>query len=369
MSHMDRALSLARTALGSVSPNAAVGAVVVRDGTIVGEGYTQPPGGAHAEVMAIRQAGAKASGATLYVTLEPCSHHGRTPPCAKAVVEAGIAEVHVSVIDPNPLVDGSGLALLERAGVRTHVGDGAEVAREVMESFLKFITTDLPFVTAKYAVSMDGKAATRTGDSKWISGEEARRYVHQMRTVSDAIMVGVNTVLADDPRLTARDADDASAGRQPLRVVVDSRGRTPPSARLLSQPGESLIVVARPGEAAGHRLAEAGAEVKFLPAENGSVDLARLLEVLGQRSITSVLVEGGGTLLGALFDRGLVDKVTAFIAPTIIGGREAPGPIEGVGSEQVANASRLERVNVMRFGRDVAIVGYCGETNLVHRNS
>ena len=368
MTYMERALSLARKALGSASPNPAVGAVVVEDGAIVGEGWTQPPGQAHAELVALRQAGLKAVGATMYVTLEPCNHHGRTAPCTDAIIQAGIAEVHASMLDPNPDVTGGGLDRLREAGITAHVGEGEQEAREVMEAYLKFIATGLPFVTAKFAMTLDGKIATRTGDSKWITGPEARRWVHQLRAPSDAIMVGVNTVVSDDPQLTARDEVDDPLQRQPLRVVVDSRGRTPCQARLLAQPGRTLIAVADATEARRRQLAEAGAEVEALPASDGSVDLARLLESLGGRSVTSVLVEGGGTLLGSLFDRGLVDKVVALIAPTIVGGLAAPSPVEGAGVELMAQARPLGHVRVMHFGKDVAIIGYPEASNHVHGN-
>ncbi len=359
MTHMRRALSLARRALGSASPNPAVGAVVAKDGEIVGEGWTQPPGQDHAEIVALRQAGSRAAGASLYVTLEPCNHHGRSPPCTDAIVEAGIAEVHAATLDPNPTVRGGGISRLDEAGVSTHVGEREAQAREVMEAYLRFVTAKKPFVTAKFAMSLDGKIATRTGDSKWITGERARWYVHRLRAESDAVMVGVNTVLTDDPQLTSRTEKATARRRQPLRVVVDSRGRTPPGARLLSEPGRTLIAVGHASEEAGQRLGEAGAEVAAVSAEGGSVDLGALLSLLGRREITSLLVEGGGTLLGSLFDQGLVDKVVAFVAPAVIGGREAPSPVEGDGVATMGEALRLERVRWRRFGRDIAIIGYC----------
>lgn len=366
---MKRALRLGRSALGSVSPNPAVGAVLVRDGEVVGEGRTQPPGQDHAEVVALNQAGARAAGATLYVTLEPCNHRGRTPPCTEAIVEAGVAEVHAAMADPNPRVAGGGLAHIEAAGIGTRVGEGAEEARVLVEAYSKFITTGLPFVTAKFAMSLDGKIATRTGDSRWITGRKARRHAHELRAASDAIMVGVNTVLADDPRLTARDSRGNPRSRQPLRVVVDSRGRVPEQARLLSEPGRTLIAVSGADDAARHLLTESGAEVESFPDQNGAVDLADLLAALGRREATSVLVEGGGTLLGSLFDLGLVDKVVAFIAPAIIGGTSAPSPVAGIGIERIGDALRLHRIGVRRLGSDVAIVGYCQTTSDVHRNS
>ena len=359
--YMARALAQARMALGHVSPNPAVGAVIVKRRTIIGAGYTQPPGSAHAEVVALEQAGEAARGATMYVTLEPCAHFGRTPPCTEAIISAGISEVHMALLDPNPLVSGRGQRQLEEAGIKTYLGEHEEEARELNEAYLKFITTSLPFVIAKFAVSLDGKIATKTGNSKWISGPEARRQVHELRHIVDAVMVGVNTVLADDPQLTARQVK-GGASRQPLRVIVDSYGRTPPRAQALKGPGTTLIATTdalRPGRAKA--LKEAGAELLALPeSEEGMADLAELLRALGQRQITSVLVEGGGALLGSLFDLRLVDKVVAFIAPIIIGG-VASATIEGQGVEKVGQALRLGRLRVERVGDDVMIVGYPGK--------
>ena len=358
MSHMDRALSLARRALGPASPNPSVGAVIVKGSAVVGEGWTQPPGGPHAELVALREADADAAGATLYTTLEPCNHHGRTPPCTQAIVDAGIAAVHVAVHDPNPNVEGGGLELLQRSGIDVTVGEGEDEARVVMEAYLKFVTTGVPFVTARFATSLDGKLATRTGDSRWISSEESRRYAHGMRAVSDAILAGINTVVVDDPQLTARDESGSPLDRQPLRVIVDSRGRTPGDARLLSEPGRTLVAVASVDDATRRRLIDMGVDVESAPGENGAVDLAELLRRLGRRNVTSVMVEGGGTILGSLFDRGLVDKVVAWVAPTIIGGRDAPVAVGGLGAEKIADALKLDRVEVVQMGRDVAIIGY-----------
>jgi len=359
MTPMERALSLAERALGSVSPNPSVGAVIVKDGVIVGEGWTQPPGQAHAEVMAVRQAGEKSAGAALYTTLEPCCHQGRTPPCVSAIVDAGVSEVRAAMIDPNPLVAGKGLSQLNEAGIKTLVGEGEKEARKLTEAYRKFITTGLPFVTAKFAMSLDGKIATRAGDSQWITGDEARRYAHGLRATADAIMAGINTIVADDPQLTARDDSGHPLDRQPLRVVVDSKGRLPEKATLLSQPGRTLVAVAGVDSSTRARIEGSDAEVERVPATDGSVDLMELVRRLGsERDITSLLVEGGGTLLGSLFDRGLVDKVVAFVAPTIIGGRGAVSPVGGEGVETIADALRLERVEVLRFGIDVAMVGY-----------
>jgi len=361
MDYMEQALSLARLALGQVSPNPAVGAVVVKNDVVVGQGYTQPIGSWHAEVVALKQANEKAREGTLYVTLEPCCHYGRTPPCTQAIIAAGIIEVHLSMLDPNPLVSGRGKDELERAGIKTYVGEHEEEAKEINEAYTKFITTGKPFVTAKFAVSLDGKIATKSGDSKWISGEEARKYVHNLRYTSDAIMAGVNTVLADDPQLTARSCGGrgGTARKQPQRVIVDGKGRTPLTARVFRQPGKTLLVLGRIATPEEKTVfAQVGAEVLELPSAGGRVDLEKLLEALGEREITSVLVEGGGILLGSLFDCGLVDKVTAFIAPIIIGGEEAKTAVSGKGVDKVVDSLRLERIRVEKFGEDLMVSGY-----------
>jgi diaminohydroxyphosphoribosylaminopyrimidine deaminase/5-amino-6-(5-phosphoribosylamino)uracil reductase len=361
MDYMKRALSLARLALGSSSPNPAVGAVIVKDGVIIGEGYTQPPGSSHAEVVALRQAGENSGGATMYVTLEPCSYFGRTPPCTQAIIEGGIAEVHIATLDPNPLVSGRGREELEVAGINTYLGEREEEARELNEAYIKFITTGLPFVTAKFAMSLDGKIATRAGDSRWISGEESRDYVHFLRRTVDAIMVGVNTIIADDPRLTARESSSKALKRQPLRVIVDSQARTPPEARVFKEPGITLVATtsaAKPSRA--RKLEKAGAQVLELSPRDGLVDLEELVRELGRREITSLLVEGGSTLFGTFFELGLVDKVIAFIAPMIIGGKGAKLAVGGKGAERIATAMRLGRVRVARLGDDVMICGYVG---------
>ncbi len=358
---MECALSLARLALGYTSPNPAVGTVVVRDGVVVGLGYTQPPGSKHAEVMALEQAGPRAKGAVMYVTLEPCCHYGRTPPCTEAIIKAGISEVHAALIDPNPLVNGKGIEALERAGIRTVLGECEEKAREVNEGYIKFITTGLPFVIAKFAMSLDGKIATQTGDSRWISNEESRKFVHYLRHIVDAIMVGANTVLVDDPQLSARGCSGkgGKTKRQPLRVIVDGKGRTPPAARIFGEPGETILAVAKPldpKKAEDFRMV--GAEVVEFNAKEGVIDLSELLSLLGKRQVTSVLVEGGNKLFGYLFDQKLVDKVLAFVSPIIIGGERAKSAVGGNGVDRVSEALQLNRVRVTEFGNDVLISGY-----------
>ena len=356
---MERAISLARQARGHTSPNPPVGAVVVKDGVVVGEGRTQPAGEHHAEIVALQQAGHSAAGATLYTTLEPCCHFGRTPPCTQAVISAGITGVHVAVIDPNPRVCGQGLAELEQAGI-TVVREPSAAAEELYEAFTKRIKTGLPFVVAKFAMSLDGKIATHTGDSKWVTGPKARALVQDMRRAADAVMVGSTTVLADDPQLTARDDTGAPLDRQPLRVVLDTRCRIPPGSKMFREPGRTLVFVSEEAPISDTaRLTSAGAEV--VPAElgnDGRVDAARVLAELGRRGVVNLLVEGGGTVLGSLFDAGLVDQIQAFVAPVIIGGAGAASPVQGQGVESMAQAWRLERASLEAVGEDWLITGY-----------
>ena len=354
---MRRALELARAAVGSTSPNPPVGAVVVRDGQIVGEGHTQPAGEDHAEKVALRQAGELAHGSRLYVTLEPCSHHGRTPPCTDTIIASGVSEVWASVLDPNPQVSGKGLEQLRQAGILAALGEGREDAEELVAPHAKFITTGTPLVTVKFAMSLDGKIATRSGDSKWITSEKSRRYVHTLRAQSDAILAGIGTVLADDPQLTARDADGAPLPRQPLRVIVDSKGRLSADAALLRQPGRTLVFMSDETAARQSGLESPRAEWVLASGDDGRVDLSAMLSELGRRQITSLFVEGGGTVLGSLFDEGLVDRVIGFVAPVIVGGDAAPSPVSGSGVERIADALRLHGVRLERFGDDVAIMG------------
>jgi diaminohydroxyphosphoribosylaminopyrimidine deaminase/5-amino-6-(5-phosphoribosylamino)uracil reductase len=361
MDYMEQAISLARLALGQVSPNPAVGALVVKDNEVVGQGYTQPPGSSHAEVVALEQAGGEARGSAMYVTLEPCCHQGRTPPCSRAIISAGVAEVHMAMLDPNPLVCGRGKDELETAGVRVFVGEHKQEARDINEAYAKFITSGMPFITVKYAISLDGKIATHSGDSKWISNDEARHYAHNLRYTSDAIMAGVNTVLADNPHLTARccGGRGGTVKKQPLRVIVDGRGRTPPTAQVFNEPGETLLALGRPikpGEA--EAFASLGAELLELPSTGGFIDLEELFKKLAERGITSILVEGGSILLGSMFDRGLVDKVVVFIAPIIIGGEEAKTAVAGKGVAKVVDSFKLKRITIERFGQDIMVSGY-----------
>lgn len=355
---MRLALAEADRALGTTSPNPAVGAVVVLEGRVVGSGHTQPPGGAHAEVMALRQAGDRARGSTVYVTLEPHAHQGRTPPCTDALIEAGVAIVRYAIDDPDAHVSGRGRAALEAAGVRVEVGDGAAESTRLLEGYIKHRTTGLPAVVVKFAASLDGRLGASSGDSRWVSGPGTLEWAHRNRPKLDAIVVGSGTVTIDDPQLTARPSGAAVPVHQPTRIVLDSRGRTPDLARVL-QPGAPTLIATTPASGAAWRasMVHAGAELLELPADDGHVDLRALLEELGRRGMLTVLFEGGGIVLGSLFDRRLVDRVQAIIAPVIIGAASAPGAVAGLGVERMAQAPRLRDIEVTRLGEDVLIEG------------
>ncbi len=352
---MERALALAQAHLGETSPNPTVGAVIVKEGRILGEGWHRGPGHPHAEIMALAQAGEEARGADMYVTLEPCDHYGRTPPCSLAIIRAGIARVFYATPDPNP-VAGGGAQRMEAAGVEVYRGLGEEEAREINRFFFHFIRTGRPYIIAKFAASLDGKIATRTGESQWITGSQARARAHALRGQVDAILVGAGTVLADDPRLTARDAEGRPAPRQPLRVILDSRGRIPLDARVFQPtlPGQTLVATTPKMPPARQRaLAQLGVEVLVVPANlQGWVSWSHLLDALGKRQITSLMVEGGAQVLGSCFQAGAVQEVWAFLAPMIIGGQEAPGPIGGQGFVRLAQAPRLTHVRVESLGKD-----------------
>ncbi|HEX5480636.1 MAG TPA: bifunctional diaminohydroxyphosphoribosylaminopyrimidine deaminase/5-amino-6-(5-phosphoribosylamino)uracil reductase RibD [Dehalococcoidia bacterium] len=356
--HMRRALELADSVLGSTSPNPAVGCVIVRDGRVIAEGATQPPGQAHAEVVALRAAGDAARGADVYVTLEPHNFTGRTPPCTEALIAAGVRVVHVSMLDPNPRVSGGGVAQLRAAGIAVEAGDGEADSRRLLEGYLKHCATGLPFVVAKFAATLDGKIAASSGDSRWVAGEAARAWAHNVRTKVDAIMCGVNNVLLDDPRLTARPGG-VDAARQPLRIVADSRGRTPLDANVLGAGGPTIIATTE-ASPEGWRMdvERAGAEALVLPADaQGRVDLHALMRALGERGVLTLLVEGGGVLHASLFEAGLVDKVHAIIAPKIVGGSAYPA-VAGAGVAHMADAITLQDIEVEPLGDDIAVIGY-----------
>ena len=349
---MRLALRLAARGEGKTRPNPMVGAIVVHSGRIVGQGYHHKAGQPHAEVLALRQAGSRAKGGTLYVTLEPCHHFGRTPPCTEAIVRSGIRRVVAATIDPNPRNRGRGLRFLRSRGIQTRVGILEREAQELNRVFVTWMRLKRPFVTVKVAQSIDGKIATRTGASRWISGPAARAWVHRLRSEVDAILVGVGTVLKDDPRLTARVGRGA---HQPIKIIVDSHLRTSPRARVLSS-GRVIIATTRSApHSKEKRLLRAGAEVLRLPARNGRVHLKSLLRKLAHRKISHVLIEGGGEIIASAFEAHAADRIAVIIAPKIIGGRNAPTVVEGIGITSLNQAITLKNLTVRRLGSDLLI--------------
>jgi len=353
--YIERAIALADRGRGMVSPNPLVGAVVVSsEGRVVGEGWHEGPGSPHAEVLALEAAGANARGSTLYTSLEPCNHHGRTPPCTAAVVRSGVARVVAAMRDPNPVVDGGGFEELRRSGVEVREGVLAEEAARQNEAFVKHVRTGLPFVVWKMAASLDGKVAARDGSSRWITGEAARADVHRLRAWSDAIVVGAGTALVDDPSLTVR--EPGYRGRSPLRVLVDARGRVPATGDLFD--GEAPTLVATTELAPAERRAEwseAGAEVRVCEAEGDRVPLGELVAHLGKRDVQGVLLEGGPTLAFSAVEEGIVDKVVVYLAPKLIGGADAPTVLGGRGFAPIAGAVRLRVRSFDRLGEDLRV--------------
>jgi len=355
---MREALRLAALGWGRTSPNPMVGAVVAKRGRVVGRGYHHRAGEAHAEVLALQEAGGRTRGAELYVNLEPCAHQGKTPPCTKALIAAGVSKVVAAMCDPNPLVNGRGLRALKRAGIETEVGLLGEEASQLNEAYVKHITTGRPFGILKCAMTLDGKIATRTGESRWITSSALRRVVHHLRLGADAILTGSRTVMADDPELTVRRSGRVI--KSPLRVVLDTRGRCSPEAAVFTD-GKASTLLATTNQVAKsvlEQLHQQGVEVLILPEREGRVDLESLLKRLAERGVTSLLVEGGGILGAAAIAAGMVDKVICFIAPKIVGGKDAPTPIEGRGVADMADALELRRVNIRRLGDEVIIQGY-----------
>ena len=355
--YMQQALQIAAYAAGRTSPNPLVGAVIVKDGRVVGQGWHRKAGTEHAEIHALRQAGELAAGATIYVTLEPCSHYGRTGPCSKALIDARIKRVVIAMLDPNPLVAGKGVAMLKAAGIEVETGLLQEQAERLNEVFLKWIMTKMPFAVMKTAMTLDGKIATAAGNSKWISNEVSRRRVHELRDVYDGILVGIGTVLADDPALTTR--LDSPSGKNPLRIVVDSRARTPLTAKVVTDgQAETLIAVTAAAEAAKvEALRQAGVEV-LVVNDGQQVDLKQLFCLLGERGVCSIFVEGGARINYSLLKAGLVDKVYTFIAPKMVGGSSAPGPVGGDGVETLDQAFLLENVETELLAGDILVSGY-----------
>jgi len=352
--YIARAISLAKRGAGWVNPNPMVGAVLVRDGRVIGEGFHQFFGGAHAEVNAIRSAVEPVAGATLYVTLEPCSHEGKTPPCANLVVAENIARVVVAVADPNPLVNGRGIEYLRSYGIQVECGILEDQAVRLNEVFNKFIKTQLPFVVLKSAMTLDGKIATVTNASRWITGERSRRMVHLLRQQLSAVMIGVDTVLFDDPLLNIR---LKGSWKNPLKVIADTHGRIPLESKILTNdPQLTLVAATAMANAAKMKSIERmGAQVLICPVKNGRVDLAFLMQALGAMEIDSVMIEGGSTIAFAAMQEGIVDKVITFIAPKILGGANAPTPVGGPGIENMEGAINLKRMKTTRMGEDIMV--------------
>ncbi|NSW90877.1 MAG: bifunctional diaminohydroxyphosphoribosylaminopyrimidine deaminase/5-amino-6-(5-phosphoribosylamino)uracil reductase RibD [Firmicutes bacterium] len=356
---MDRALELAKCGWGRTNPNPLVGAVIVKNGEIISEGFHKKLGDAHAEINAITGSKQDVRGSTLYVNLEPCSHYGRTPPCAKAIIEAGISEVVIAMTDPNPKVSEQGIQMLKNAGIRVVTGVCKDKAEKLNEIFIKYITKKRPFVIMKTAMTLDGKIATAKGDSRWISSDASRQYVHTLRNRVSAVMVGVNTVIADNPMLTTR--LKTGSGRDAARIVVDSEGRMPVNSNIInanSNAGVILAASSRIEESREKLFTEMGVKVVKADDGRGRVDLCKLMDELYRLEIDSVLLEGGGTINWAALSSGIVDKVIMFIAPRIIGGSNAVTPVEGEGINRIADAIRLKDVSVTTLDGDIVVEGY-----------
>ncbi len=357
---MSRALRLARRGAGFVSPNPMVGAVVVEDGKVIAEGYHHQVGQDHAEVDALKKIDFKAKGCDMYVSLEPCNHEGRTPPCTSAIIRSGVRTVHVAMVDPNPLVAGTGIERLRQAGIQVEVGLLEQRARQLNEVFLTYISTKRPFVHAKAAISLDGKIATRTGDSGQhsggISGEAAHRYVQTLRKNLDAILVGAGTVLADNPRLTYRGAGRA---RQPLRIVLDGEGLTDPGARIYDVGlAPTLVATTRTSRTDWRKNLQArGVDVLVFAAKKGFLDIGDLLDDLGREQVSSVLVEGGSGVLEQFVSHNAVDRFDIILAPMLIGGQSIP-MIGGVGVEKVTQAYRMQQMSFRKLGSDILVTAY-----------
>lgn len=356
--YMQIALNLAKKRKGFTNPNPMVGCVIVNKGKIVGKGFHRRIGFPHAEIEALKEAKEKAKGATLYVNLEPCSHYGRTPPCTKAIISAGIKKVYAAMIDPNPLNNGKGIKELRKNGVEVEVGILEEEAKKLNEVFIKYITQKIPFVTIKVAQSLDGKIATKTGESQWITSEESRNFAKKLRNQVDAIIVGVNTIIKDNPLLNPK--LEIQNLKPYYKIILDSRLRIPIEAKIFSKESLGKVIIATTKYAFKKKIRkfQAKAEILIIKDEKGRVDLGDLMHELGRREISHVLVEGGGETIASFIERSLVDKVYFFISPKIIGGREAITSVEGEGIEKLNKAILLEDIGIKKIGEDFLISGY-----------
>lgn len=357
---MAKAVSLAKKGSGRTSPNPMVGAVIVKNNAICGRGFHPKAGEPHAEIFALKDAGELASGATIYVTLEPCSHYGRTPPCTKAIEKAGIKHVVIGMVDPNPLVAGKGIDYLKSCGIRVTCNVLEKECRELNRTFIKYITTGLPFVTSKIAATLDGFIATRTGDSKWITNEKSRAFVHRLRDSVDAILTGVETVIKDDPSMTAR--IPGGKGKDPLKIVLDTRLRIPVHSKILTQdsPAKTIVVCTEYAQKENIEIIkQTGALIMIAPMDkNSRPDLKWLLKELGKQEITSLLVEAGPTLQGAFAGLDLIDKYNIFLAPKILAASGGIPMMTGNERLLIKEATQMDKMRIKRFGNDIMIETY-----------
>lgn len=357
--YMERAMELAELGRGLTRPNPMVGAVIVKNGKVIGEGYHIKYGGPHAEINAFHDAKEDPLGSELYVTLEPCFHYGKTPPCVDEIIRKAVGKVYIAMEDPNPLVAGKSIEKLKANGIEVQTGILRQEALKLNEVFIKYITTNLPFCTLKTAMTLDGKIATSTGDSRWVTNEASRQYVHRLRHNNSAIMVGIGTVLADDPLLTTRLND--GKGNNPIRVIVDSKGRIPLDSAVLkcNETMKTIVAVSQATDPVKiKRIEQKGAEVLIAPLKKDKVDLTFLVKALGERKIDSLLIEGGSALNFSALKEGIVDKIIAFIAPKIIGGNNAKTPVGGEGISYMKDAMLFNNIGIERFGDDIMIEGY-----------
>ncbi|NLV76959.1 MAG: bifunctional diaminohydroxyphosphoribosylaminopyrimidine deaminase/5-amino-6-(5-phosphoribosylamino)uracil reductase RibD [Tissierellia bacterium] len=355
---MEMALNLAKKGIGFTNPNPLVGAVIVKDGKVIGKGYHEKYGENHAEINALNNAKEDVHGATMYVNLEPCSHFGNVPPCVNRIIESGIKKVVIAMEDPNPIVSGKGIQILKENGLEVKIGVLKKEAEKLNEIFIKYISTGKPFVILKAGMSLDGKIATYTGDSRWITGKRAREYVHILRQRVSAILVGVNTVIVDDPMLNTR-LNNIEC-KDPIRIILDSHGRTPLKSNVLNtNPSNTIVAVTNNAlEKNIKAIEKIGAEVMITPVKDGKVDLQFLMEKLGERKIDSLLIEGGGEINFSFLKEKLVDKVIFFIAPKIIGGETSKTPVEGKGVEYLKDAIDLKDITMCKIGDDIMVEGY-----------
>lgn len=357
--YMKRALKLAAMALGRTSPNPVVGAVIVKDGQIIGEGFHRLAGTEHAEIVALREAGEAAEGAELYVTLEPCNHKGKTPPCTEAIIKAGIKKVYAATLDPNPLVSGKGVKKLTSVGIDVKVGLLEKEAQQMNEFFFKYITKGRPFVALKTAMTLDGKIAAPTGDSKWITNEKSREYVHGLRDIYDAILVGIGTVLKDDPLLNTRLTKKNR--RDPVRLVMDGSLEIPLDSQIVLTAKQQKVILytcSRADRTKIEELQSRGVEVVVLGEFANIVPMDEVLKDVAQRGLMSVMIESGGRINAHALENNYVDKVYWFVAPKIIGGEQAPSPVGGKGLERMADAKTLKNIEIKHFDDDLLIIGY-----------